>query len=184
MTSPRTFAGAGALARASSSLKIACSISVAPRPPYSFGHDRPAQPPSWSWPCQRRRHSKPSPSSSGGLPGWFASSHARNSSRKASSLGLSVRSMRPPSSLSRGLDPLDQRAGAETAATAHRHEADLLVGALELVQERRDQPRPGGAERMAEGDRTAVDVHAVHVRLELAPPGRDHGGERLVDLDQ
>src|SRR3954454_15733539 len=39
ITSPRTFAGAGALARASSSLKIACSISVAPRPPYSFGHD-------------------------------------------------------------------------------------------------------------------------------------------------
>ena len=34
----------GALARAISSLKIACSISVAPRPPYSFGHETPAQP--------------------------------------------------------------------------------------------------------------------------------------------
>ena len=32
----------GALARAISSLKSACSISVAPRPPYSFGHESPA----------------------------------------------------------------------------------------------------------------------------------------------
>jgi len=45
MTSARTFAGDGAFARASSSLKMACSISVAPRPPYSFGHERPVQPP-------------------------------------------------------------------------------------------------------------------------------------------
>src|SRR3954465_13692890 len=39
---PSTFALAGAFARAISSLKIAFSISVAPRPPYSFGQDRPA----------------------------------------------------------------------------------------------------------------------------------------------
>ena len=32
---------AGALARTISSLKIACSISVAPRPPYSLGHETP-----------------------------------------------------------------------------------------------------------------------------------------------
>jgi len=32
------------------------------------------------------------------------------------------------------LDPLYERARAEAAAAAHRHEADLLVGALELVQ--------------------------------------------------
>jgi hypothetical protein len=30
-------------------------------------------------------------------------------------------------------DALNQRAGAQAAAAAHRHEADLLVGALELV---------------------------------------------------
>ena len=37
-----------------------------------------------------------------------------------------------------GSDALDQRAGAEAAAAAHRHEADLLVLVLERVQERRD----------------------------------------------
>src|SRR3954451_5555338 len=42
ITSPSTLATPGAFWRAISSLKIACSISVAPRPPYSFGHDRPA----------------------------------------------------------------------------------------------------------------------------------------------
>src|SRR3954466_264002 len=39
MTRPTTLAGAGALVRAISSEKIACSSSVAPRPPYSLGHE-------------------------------------------------------------------------------------------------------------------------------------------------
>src|SRR5204863_7781976 len=69
-------------------------------------------------------------------------------------------------------------------AAAHRHEADLLVGALELVQQGGDQARAGRAERVAEGHRPAVDVDAVHVGVQFAPPGGDHGGERLVDLDQ
>ena len=42
ITRPSTLAVIGARARTSSSLKIACSISVAPRPPYSSGHDSPA----------------------------------------------------------------------------------------------------------------------------------------------
>src|SRR5215208_4379670 len=50
ITSPSTFAGRGALARASSSPNIDCSIRVAPRPPYSFGHEIPAQPAA----CMRR----------------------------------------------------------------------------------------------------------------------------------
>src|ERR1700749_3178688 len=39
---PSTWAAGGVLARAPPSLNSACSISVAPRPPYSFGHDTPA----------------------------------------------------------------------------------------------------------------------------------------------
>jgi hypothetical protein len=42
MTMPSTLAGLGAFARAISSPKSACSTSVAPRPPYSFGHEKPA----------------------------------------------------------------------------------------------------------------------------------------------
>src|SRR4029453_18290806 len=132
ITSPSTFAGAGTLPRTISSEKIACSISVAPRPPYSFGHDRPAHPPLCSCACQRRRHWNASLSSSGGLPGWLDSSQTRNSSRKASSLGLRVRSMGASyRSLASLLHALDQGSGPEAAAAAHRHEPDLLVGALE-----------------------------------------------------
>src|SRR5919107_2421514 len=42
MTRPSTLAGDGARTRAISSPKIACSTSVAPRPPYSFGQEKPA----------------------------------------------------------------------------------------------------------------------------------------------
>ena len=42
MTMPSTFAGWGARARAISSPNSACSTSVAPRPPYSLGHEKPA----------------------------------------------------------------------------------------------------------------------------------------------
>src|SRR5215208_92783 len=99
-------------------------------------------------------------------------------------------SRRPPTGSTRprspanALDPLNQRSGAQPAPAAHRHEAGLLVGALELVQQRGHQAGAGGAQRMPEGDGTAVDVHAVHVRVELTAPGGDHGGEGLVDLDQ
>ena len=42
MTMPRMLAGEGALARAISSPNSACSTRVAPRPPYSLGHEKPA----------------------------------------------------------------------------------------------------------------------------------------------
>src|SRR5689334_11991037 len=78
------------------------------------------------------------------------------------------------------LDALDQRAGSGAAGGAHRHEADLLVGALELVQQRRDQPRAARSERVAERERAAVDVHAIPVRVQLTTPRRDDRAERFV----
>ena len=91
---PSTLAGLGASWRAASPTKIACSIIVAPRPPYSFGQEIPAQPAACSFSCHSRRKaitsSRP-PSGSG--PGLFASSQARTSSRNCSSDGDSVRSI-------------------------------------------------------------------------------------------
>ena len=65
IVSPSTLAICGARARAISSKKIACSICVAPAPPYSVGHVRPAQPRSLSLRCQSRRNSKDASSPSG-----------------------------------------------------------------------------------------------------------------------
>src|SRR5205807_7707357 len=118
---------------------------------------------------------------------------ARSSSRKASSLGLRVRSIwsllpRWSASYRRSallrLDALDQGACPEPAPATHRYEPDLLVGSLELVQKRCDEPGAGRAERMAERDRAPVNVDAIHIGLELASPGSHDGGEGLVDLDQ
>src|SRR3954469_4975920 len=93
MTKPRTFAGSGTRWRASSSLKIDCSISVAPLPPYSSGQERPAHPASCIFFCQARRNSNSAWSSpSGEGPGWLSSSQLRTSSRKAASESVSVRS--------------------------------------------------------------------------------------------
>ena len=70
IVSPSTFAICGARARANSSKKIACSICVAPAPPYSVGQVSPAQPRSLSLRCQSRRKSNDSSSPSGSRPGW------------------------------------------------------------------------------------------------------------------
>ena len=56
--SPSEFAIGGASTRAISSQKSDCSIRVALRPPYSFGHETAAQPPSYSFRCQARRYRK------------------------------------------------------------------------------------------------------------------------------
>ena len=92
ITRPSTFAGEGASARAISLEKIACSIRVAPRPPNSFGHEIPAQPPSCICRCQSRRNANAASSPCGSGPGWFASSQARTSSRNAVSDSFRVRS--------------------------------------------------------------------------------------------
>src|SRR5205085_6251989 len=78
-------------------------------------------------------------------------------------------------------DPFDDGPRAGAPGGAHRHEPDLLAGALELVQQRRDQAGAARAERVAERQRAAVDVDAVPVGIDLAPPRGDDRAERLVD---
>src|ERR1700704_3142885 len=52
----------------------------------------PAQPAAFRARCQSRRKAKAASSPSGSFPGWFASSHERSSSRKASSSGARLKS--------------------------------------------------------------------------------------------
>src|SRR5207302_8536335 len=62
---------------------------------------------------------------------------------------------------------IDDGRCAETTAAAHRLQPIAGVTPLQLVQQRGHQARPGRAERVAEGDRAAVDVHPLHVRVML-----------------
>ena len=92
IVSPSTLTICGARARAISSKKIACSIWVAPAPPYSVGQVRPAQPRSLTLRCQSRRKANDSSSPSGSRPGWLSAIHARSVSRNSSSAGDRVKS--------------------------------------------------------------------------------------------
>jgi hypothetical protein len=46
-----------------------------------------------------------------------------------------------------------------------------------------EEPRAGGAQRVAERDGATARVELVRIGVELGPPGQRHRGERLVDLD-
>src|SRR6185437_2532678 len=127
MASPSTLATDGVRARTISSLKIACSTSVAPRPPYSVGHETPAHPASCSLRCQARRNSNAASSPAGSRPGLLSASQARSSSRKASSAGESVRSKaahpirggRPVASISEMTQPVIATPALETDLPGH-----------------------------------------------------------------
>src|SRR5579884_4363658 len=77
----------------------------------------------------------------------------------------------------------DQERVALAAAGADRREAEAAAVAAQLVHHRGDDPPAGRADRVAERDCAAVDVHLLLVRSEQ--PGRvpRDGRERLVDLD-
>ena len=82
------------------------------------------------------------------------------------------------------LDPLDRHRHGPAAAEAQRREPVAALAPRQLVEQRRDDPRAAGPDRVPERDRAAVDVDAVPVEPELAAVGQRLRGERLVDLDQ
>src|SRR5882757_9137551 len=108
---PREFAIGGASTRDISSQKMDCCIKLAPRPPYSFGHDTAAHPLSYSFRCQAFKYVK---DSSIGFSrhslqsfGTLASSHERSSSRNCFSSEVRFKSIqKTPSQPGTGLQPL------------------------------------------------------------------------------
>ena len=80
--------------------------------------------------------------------------------------------------------PLEQRGLALADADAQRREPVAAAAAAQLVRERDDEPGAAHAERVAERDRAAVDVHALLVEAEVAHDGEALRGEGLVQLDQ
>src|SRR5919107_4411347 len=86
--------------------------------------------------------------------------------------------------LAGGSDDLDDGGDAHAAADAERGEAAAQVATLELVDERAEDHRAGGAERVTHGDRAAVDVGDLVADVQVAHEAHRDGGERLVDLEQ
>src|SRR5689334_19066452 len=63
--------------------------------------------------------------------------------------------------------PLDHHRDALADADAHARETPALLAEAQLTREGQDEASPRGAERMAEGDRPAVHVHALGVEADL-----------------
>src|SRR5204863_8174086 len=79
---------------------------------------------------------------------------------------------------------LDAKGDAHAAADAQGREALLRVALLHFVDERGENPRARGADRVADGDRSAVDVDPVALPAELLADRQRLGGEGFVGLDQ
>src|SRR5271165_7035803 len=82
------------------------------------------------------------------------------------------------------LYPFDDGGGAHAAADAQRDQRGRFVAALEFVEHGAQNHRAGGAERMAERDRPAVDVDLGVVDVEGLHIAQHHRGKRLVQFEQ
>src|SRR3954447_5738854 len=79
---------------------------------------------------------------------------------------------------------LDDRREALPDADAQRRQAVAQAALGELVGQRPEQARARAAERVADGDRAAVDVELGERDAELARRGEHLAREGLVDLDE
>src|ERR1700694_5518093 len=75
-----------------------------------------------------------------------------------------------------------QARAALAAADAHRHDAPLCLATAALLQEVAGQPRAGHSERVADGDRAAVDVVLVRIDAKLVTGIKALAGKSLVEF--
>ena len=70
------------------------------------------------------------------------------------------------------------------AADTHRGKAEGQIPALHFMKERHNQPRSGGADRMAEGNRAAVDVDDLTIQIHGFFNGQVLRGKSFIDFHQ
>src|SRR5438128_5657322 len=70
--------------------------------------------------------------------------------------------------------PLDSHCNRISATKTQRGDTAMHITADHLVDQRDQDPRPTGSDRMADGNGSAVNVHFVGIEAELA-----HHTERL-----
>src|SRR5579864_9648023 len=80
--------------------------------------------------------------------------------------------------------PFYAHSDAHAAADAQRGQALLGVAFLHLIEERHQDARSRGADRMADGDCAAIDVDLAGVPAEVLVDRASLRDERLVGLDQ
>src|SRR6185437_1228135 len=81
-------------------------------------------------------------------------------------------------------NPFDDGRRSHAAADAQRDQRGRFVGALEFVEHGAEDHRAGGAERMTECDRAAIDVDPGGVDVEGLDVAQHHRGEGFVQFEQ
>src|SRR5687768_12082006 len=109
---------------------------------------------SWSMPTSRRSTCRPAVAHTCAMPAPMV---------PAPTTAISPLTSRAP------LDRLDRERDGLAAAEAERYDPAALAARGQRVEERDEEARAGGADRMAERDRAAVHVEAVIGDLQLAP---------------
>src|SRR6185436_19187295 len=82
------------------------------------------------------------------------------------------------------LDGLEDRSNPLPDADAHRRQPVARITPPHLVKQRRRQPCPGRAERMADRDRPAVHVRLHRIQAEIAHDRDRLRREGLVEFDE
>src|ERR1700744_1588986 len=82
------------------------------------------------------------------------------------------------------LHALDDRGSTHAAADAQRDQRGRLVAALEFVEHGAENHRAGCAERMAERDRSTIDVDLGVIDFERLDIAQHHRGKGFVELEQ
>src|SRR6476620_9623074 len=80
-------------------------------------------------------------------------------------------------------DVLDRDGGGFAATNAQRRDPAPEISRFECLQQRDDQARAGGADRMAERAGAAIDVELVSIDAEVALRRHRDDRKRLVDLE-
>src|SRR5499427_2634782 len=82
------------------------------------------------------------------------------------------------------LDAFKQDCDAHPATDAKCSQPASYLSSFHFVQQRGGNPRAGATYRMAEGNRAAVDVQTIVIKLQFAIAGDDLRGEGLVQFNQ
>src|SRR5512147_3206664 len=80
--------------------------------------------------------------------------------------------------------PLDHHCNALSHPDAHGRESVTAAGTTEGVYQRGENAGPACPERMAQGDRAAVDVHLGRIEAEFSHAGDRLGSKGFVELDE
>src|SRR5215468_10437038 len=84
----------------------------------------------------------------------------------------------------RMLHSLDDSSNAHTAANAERNQTRGQVTPLQLIQHGAQEHRAGGADWVAEGDRSTIHVHLLWIDLQVAHSLERYYCKGFIDFPQ